>query len=89
MHFLVLKLCVYTHKPLLIVAGHCFALGFVGGVCPCSMDGCTAFLVPPTCRSVQSVRNSRGPKAPLLLRSTAREFFRLQLVRVLMASGAL
>jgi hypothetical protein len=38
MLFFVLKLCVYTHKPLQVVAGHCFGLRVVDGVCPCSMD---------------------------------------------------
>lgn len=72
-----LKLCLYAHVPLTLDAGHGFGLGVVDGVCPCSMDGCTAFLVRPTCRSVQSVRNSRGPEAPLLHRATARVLFRL------------
>lgn len=42
-YFFALKLCVYTHTPLPLVAGHCFGLWVVGGVCHCSMDGCTAF----------------------------------------------
>ncbi|WP_186472484.1 hypothetical protein [Synechococcus sp. BMK-MC-1] len=73
---LVFEVCVYTHMPLPRDAGHGFGLGVVVGVCPCSMDGCTVLLVRPTCRSVRSVQNSRGPKAPLLCRATARELFR-------------
>ena len=81
MPFLVFEVCVYTHMPLPRDAGHGFGLGVVVGLGSCSMDGCAAFLVRPTCRSVQSVQNSCRPSAPLLHRATARELFRLVPVR--------